>query len=214
MFNAMKKISLLFLAVVFYYGVSFAQDYVVPVEQWDCEEVSGANYHGYSFNENWAVDFKVENQDGRYSLTNDDIVKIEALIKKRLAFVNREHENQEGMCPIIDEHIRKYERQYVGFTTTDGFRVAWVNFIWDETLRDQLSQDIVLTKGGCGHYWHIKINLDTEKLYGLEVNEPGEVVYLPRVAKRAPRVSRPKQNDANLQIRKTGIIHSDEEKQF
>ncbi len=209
----MKKLSLFFV-IAFFASYAFAQDFVAPVEQWDCEEVHGSNYHGYSFNEGWEVDFKVENQDGRYSLTNEDIALVESLIQKRIAYVNREHENQDGMCPIIDEHIRKYERQYVGFTDIDGFRIAWVNFLWDETLGDKLSQDIILTTGGCGRYWHVKVNLDTKKVYGLEVNASGEVSYLPRAKKAAPRISRPAPADEPVRIRKTGIIHSEEEKVF
>ena len=44
-----------------------AQDYVVPVETWDYEEINGSNYHGYAFHEGWDVDFTIENQDGRYT---------------------------------------------------------------------------------------------------------------------------------------------------
>lgn len=211
-----KKINAFIVAVLLMAGqMVVAQEYIVPVEQWDCEEVNGSNYHGYSFNESWEVDFRVENQDGRYSLTPEDIVLVEALVQKRLAYLNREHENQGGMCPVVDEHIRKYRRQYVGFTDADGFRIAWVNFLWDDNITDeQLAQDIIFTSGGCGHYWHLKVNLDTEKLYGLEVNEEGEVKYLPRAKKRAPRISRPKRMGDDGRIRKTGIIHTEEEKQF
>ena len=92
-------------------GLANAQDYVVPVETWDYEEINGSNYHGYNFSESWDVDFTIENQDGRYTPTEEDVAEAERLIQKRLAYVNRYHINQEGMCPVIDEHIRKYERQ-------------------------------------------------------------------------------------------------------
>lgn len=192
-----------------------AQEYEAPVELWDCEQVDGSNYHGFSFNERWEVEVRIENQDGRYTLTPEDIVLAEGLIQKYIAYINREHINQEGMCPVIDEHMTKYRRQYVGFTDADGFRIAWINFLWDDNLTDdQLAQDVLLTKGGCGHFWHLKINLDTEKIYGLEVNDEGEQTYLPRAKKRAPRISRPKRDGDPQRIRKTGIIHTDEEKVF
>lgn len=210
----MRKLSFAIVSFLFIAGTCFAQDHVEPVEQWDSEEIRGNNYHGFAFNEGWEVDFTVESQDGRYSLTEEDIAKAERLIQKRIAYVNRNHENQEGKCPIIDEHLNKYERQYVGFTDVYGYHIAWVNFIWDESVKSRLGKDVILTKGGCGHYWHIKVNLDTEKVYGLEVNEPGDVKYLPRLKKRPPRISRPKKPANPMKIRKTGIIHSEAEKQF
>lgn len=210
----MKKIFFAVFAFLLLSNFCSAQEFVEPVELWDSEEIRGSNYHGFAFNEGWEVDFTVESQDGRYSLTDEDIAKAERLIQKRIAYVNRNHENQDGKCPIIDEHLNKYERQYVGFTDVYGYHIAWVNFIWDESVKSRLGNDVILTKGGCGHYWHIKVNLDTEKVYGLEVNEPGDVKYLPRLKKKLPRISRPKRPANPQKIRKTGIIHSEEEKQF
>lgn len=191
-----------------------AQEYVVPEEKWNYEEITGNNYHGYSFHKNWSVDFMVENQEGRYTPSDIDIAKAERLIQKKIAYVNRNHENQEGRCPIIDEHMNKYERQYVGFTDLNGAHIIWVNFVWDDNAKERLKKDIVRTTGGCGHYWHIKCNLDTEKVYGLEVNESGAVKYVPRDPKKGPRISRPKKPYEAQRIRKTGIIHTEAEKRF
>ena len=76
-------------------GMAKAQDYVVPVETWDYEEINGINYHGYAFHESWDVDFTIENQDGRYTPTEEEIAEAERLIQKRIAYVNRYHINQE-----------------------------------------------------------------------------------------------------------------------
>lgn len=210
----MRKFAFAFTMVLFCANLVFAQEFIEPVELWDSEEIQGSNYHGYSFNESWDVDFTVESQDGRYRLTQEDIAKAERLIQKKIAYVNRDHPNQGGQCPIIDEHLSKYQRQYVGFTDVYGYHIAWVNFIWDESVASRLGKDVILTTGGCGHYWHVKVNLDTEKVYGLEVNESGAVKYLPRLKKPAPRISRPKRPANPQKIRKTGIIHSEAEKQF
>lgn len=209
----MKKmfLSLLTLATICY---AHTQEYVVPEEKWNYEEISGNNYHGYSFHKNWAVDFIVENQEGRYTPTDVDIAKAERLIQKKIAYVNRNHENQEGRCPIIDEHMHRYERQYVGFVDLNGAHIIWVNFLWDDTPQNLLKKDIVRTSGGCGRYWHIKCNLDTEKVYGLEVNEAGEAKFLPRRPNKGPRISKPKRDHNPQRIRKSGIIHSNAEKQF
>lgn len=209
----MKKIFFSLLALATVWSVS-SQEYVTPEEKWNYEEVSGNNYHGFSFHKNWAVDFIVENQEGRYTPTDLDISKAERLIQKKIAYVNRNHENQEGRCPIIDEHMHRYERQYVGFTDLNGAHIIWVNFLWDDTPKDLLKKDIVRTTGGCGRYWHIKCNLDTEKVYGLEVNESGDVKYLPRRPGKGPRISKPKKDYNPQRVRKTGIIHSNAEKQF
>lgn len=210
----MKRTAMILAAVMAFCGLANAQDYVVPVETWDYEEINGSNYHGYNFSESWDVDFIIENQDGRYTPTEEDVAEAERLIQKRLAYVNRYHINQEGMCPVIDEHIRKYERQYVGFTDITGCRIVWVNFVWDDNIGDRLTQDIVLTEGGCGHYWHIKVNLTTGKVYGLEVNSAGDVKYLPRSKKPTHRISRPKQPKAPAKVRKTGIPHDPNEARF
>lgn len=210
----MKRLTAIIALAAVLCGTVQAQDYVVPVETWDYAEVQGINYHGYAFHEQWDVDFTVENQDGRYTPTEEDIAEAERLIQKRIAYVNRFHENQEGDCPVVDEHMRKYERQYVGFTDITGCHIVWVNFVWDESMADSLKKDIVLTEGGCGHYWHIKVNLTTGKVYGLEVNGYGTVKMIPRQKKPAHRISRPRRPQPAGKLRKTGIPHNPEEAHF
>lgn len=214
--SMMKRIVTILTLFVLTCSLSQAQVQDSPEGTWKFMEVSGSNYHGYAFPNDWDVDVTIESQDGRFTPEDADIAKAEKLIQKKIAYLNREHENQEGKCPIIDEHMRKYERQYVGFTDIHGYRVLWVNFVWDESLAkgNKLGRDIVLTEGGCGHYWHIKVNIDTEKVYGLEVNGDGDVKYIPRKPKPGPRISKPGNARAPKKIRKTGIIHSQEEKMF
>lgn len=210
----MKKFALSISFILLIFSAVNAQDYVVPEEVWYHTEVMGSNYHGYVFNKDWEVDIMVENQDGRFTPEDIDIAMAEKLMQKKIAYLNRNHENQEGMCPIIDEHLTKYIRQYVGFTDINGARIIWINGVWDESVAQKLSQDIVRTTGGCGRYWSVKVNLDTQKVYGLEVNEAGDVQYIPRKKKPGPRISKPR-NDLRIQrIRKTGIMHNPEEVTF
>lgn len=210
----MKKFALFVGLTVLIASAVQAQDYIVPEETWYHTEVLGSNYHGYVFNKDWAVDITVENQDGRFTPEDIDIAKAEKLMQKKLAFLNRNHENQEGLCPIIDEHIRKYIRQYVGFTDVNGAKIVWINGVWEGTFTDLVSKDIVRTSGGCGRYWSIKVNLDTEKVYGLEVNGSGDVQYIPRNKKPGPRISKPKNQHKPQRIRKTGIMHNPSEVTF
>ncbi len=210
----MKKLILAFVAVAALSVATVAQEYIEPVETWKVAEVWGNNYHGWSFHQDWEVDFTVENQDGRFTPTDEEIAEAEALVQKRIAYLNREHYNQGGMCPIIDEHMRKYRRQYVGFTNDRGDHIIWLNYLWDDELTDErLAGDVLLTRGGCGHFWHVKCNLATRKVYGLEVNEEGDTEYLPRVAKPKPRISRARGTKPQ-KVRLTGIIHGPEDRLF
>ncbi len=210
----MKK-TLIFATIMMLFGImASAQEYIEPTEKWKVSEVWGNNYHGWSFHQDWEVDFTVENQDGRFTPTDVEIAEAERLIQKRIAYLNRDHYNQQGMCPVIDEHMRMYRRQYVGFTNDRGDHIIWANFLWDDSLTDEkLGSDVLLTKGGCGHFWHVKCNLATKKVYGLEINESGDIEYLPRLAKPKPRISKSKGNKKQ-KVRKTGIIHTEAEKQF
>ena len=210
----MKKTIIMLIFITIDATIS-AQEYIEPVETWKSAEVQGYNFYGYAFHQDWEVDFTIESQDGRYTPSDADIVEAERLMQKKIDYVNRDHINQEGRCPIIDEHMRMYRRQYVGFTDVTGAHIIWINGIWDDNVtRERLADDIILTRGGCGRYWHLKVNLDTKKVYGLEVNGEGDVEYLPRVKKPGPRISRPKDRGKGQRVRKTGIIHSPEEKQF
>ncbi|MGX8713515.1 MAG: hypothetical protein ACSW8I_07530 [bacterium] len=207
---------LIFATIMVLFGtLAVAQEYIEAVEKWKVAEVWGNNYHGWAFHQDVDVDFTVEGQDGRFTPTDEEVADAEALIQKRIANVNRDHYNQGGMCPIIDEHMRMYRRQYVGFTNDRGDHIIWANFLWDDNLTDErLASDVLLTSGGCGHFWHLKCNLSTRKVYGLEVNESGDIKYLPRKAKPKPRISKPKGRDKKQKVRKTGIIHSPKEKIF
>ena len=209
----MKKL-LLILGAMLFATASMAQDYVEPVEKWKVEEVWGINYHGWSFHQDWEVDFTVEGQDGRFTPTDVEIGEAESLLQKRIAYVNRDHYNQGGKCPVIDEHMRMYRRQYVGFTNDRGDHIIWMNFLWDDNLTDErMASDVILTRGGCARYWHLKVNLATRKVYGLEVNDGGDVEYVPRVKKPQPRISKAK-GTRKGKVRKTGIQHTEADKQF
>lgn len=202
----MKRIATLLAALLLSFGWAQAQVEDSPEGTWRFMEVTGPNYHGYAFPNDWDVDLTVEGQDGRFTPDDPDIAKAEKLMQKKIAYLNRYHENQEGKVPVIDEHLAKYERQYVGFTDIHGYRIIYINCLWDESLKGKLGRDIVRTTGGGPYYWSVKVNLDTEKVYGLSVNDQNEPVrYLPREKKPGPRISKPKDEKAPKRVRKTGI---------
>ena len=96
-------------------------------------------------------------------------------------------------CQLIDEHLEKYKRQYIGFINYDGDKVVWVNFVRDSRFDKLLIYEIPNIKGGCSNFFSVKVNMDHRIVYDLEVNDPGDVVYTkPAVKRKYRRVSRPK----------------------
>lgn len=211
----LKRFAIILTLFAFTFGYAKAQVEDSPEGTWRFMEVTGSNYHGYAFPNDWDVDVTVEGQDGRFTPEDADIAKAEKLMQKKIAYLNRYHENQEGKVPIIDEHLSKYERQYVGFTDIHGYRIIYINAIWDAKMKGKLGRDVLRTTGGGPYYWSVKVNIDTEKVYGLTVNDQNSpVTYLPREKKPGPRISKPKNESNPQRIRKTGIIHSQSEKTF
>lgn len=164
-------------------SITICQNQQQTRHTWTCTNIKTSDFEGYIFSKEFYVDFKVENEDTRYTPSNGDIDKAEALIRKHIAYMNREHDHQDS-CPLIDENLKKYKRQYVGFTDVYGAKILWVNFVWDPKLDEKLDHEITTVEGGCSHYFSLKINLDTKTIYDLVVNEPGEVKYIKKVHKR------------------------------
>lgn len=134
--------------------------------------IKGKGFKGYVFDKEHFVLMTIDNQSKRYTPDKQAVLLAEHLIKDRLESINTSLENQGGGCPVIHKNLKKYVRQYVGFITRDGERVIWVNFIWESSINDEkrLSKDIETPLDGCSHYWNIKVNLDREELFDLNIN--------------------------------------------
>lgn len=136
--------------------------------------IKGKGFTGYIFNENHFVLMSIENQKMRYTPNKKDILNAEKLLKGNLKCKNSEQANQKNGCPVIHKNLKKYIRQYVGFINTEGEKIIWINFLWDKNIDEsKLKQDIIMTHDGCSHYWNIKINIDKEVLYELNINGNG-----------------------------------------
>ena len=61
----MRKALIVAIIAMLAGGRAAAQEYMEAVEKWKVAEVWGINYHGWSFHQDWEVDFTVEGQDGR-----------------------------------------------------------------------------------------------------------------------------------------------------
>ena len=157
--------------------------------------VTGMGYKGYAFCEEFDTEITVENQAGRFTPSTPDVAECERLIHKKVAYLNEEHESQQNglECPLIDEHLDQYVRQYIGYVDEEGDKIMWVNFVWSDKYKNLLSYEIPNIEGGCSHFFHLKVNLDKRTVYGLEVNSTGDAVYTKPVIKRKyRRVSRAK----------------------
>ncbi|HSY77000.1 MAG TPA: hypothetical protein VK890_09100 [Bacteroidia bacterium] len=73
--------------------------------------------------------------------------------------------------PDIYRHIKKYKRQYFGYTGKDGHKLLLINLFWDDDkyIKNWLKQ-MIMVQGGGSSYWSIKYDLDANKLYDLQIN--------------------------------------------
>ena len=108
----------------------------------------------------------------RFSPTKQEVEKAEKCLKKNLEELNQPLVNQTPKT-IIHQKLNKYKRQYFGYVDSNGQRILIINCFWvkrrDDINRDWLKQSIDVLDGG-SYYWHVKYNLDTDKLFDLNIN--------------------------------------------
>ncbi len=73
--------------------------------------------------------------------------------------------------PDIYRHLKKYKRQYFGYTGKDGHKTLYINLFWDDSkyIRNWLKQ-MVMVQGGGANYLCVKYDIDANKLYDLQIN--------------------------------------------
>jgi hypothetical protein len=73
--------------------------------------------------------------------------------------------------PDVYRHIKKYRRQYFGYTNNDGHKILYINMFWEEDkyVKDWLKQ-MVMVQGGGSNYLSMKYDLTDNKLYDLQIN--------------------------------------------
>ena len=135
--------------------------------------IKGKGFEGYIFPKEYVLVIPSEDIKDRYTPTKQDIINVESIIKDQLATINKSLINQGNGCPIIHEKLKKYKRQYFGFTNDEGDSIVWVNCIWGKRISDTWDKDVVIILDGCSYYWNIKKNLNKKKVFDLQVNGPG-----------------------------------------
>lgn len=107
----------------------------------------------------------------RFTPSLREVASVESVIKEQLAVLNEGQVNQGDRCPVIDEKLKSYYRQYVGYVDENGNRIVWINFLWKkEHKKSEIEEDVVLVFDGCSYYWNIKVNLDQKKAFDLFIN--------------------------------------------
>ena len=126
----------------------------------------------------------LENKE-RFTPTIDDIEKSENILNQNLKTKNSQLINQGDNCPVIHNNLKAYRRQYFGYLDSEGNKIIYATFNWDRyTIADRIKgyyrdesdkwkREKEMVLDGCSYHWEIKINLDTEELFDLDVNGAG-----------------------------------------
>jgi hypothetical protein len=133
----------------------------------------GKNCKGYIFDSSHFVFKTVPDQQSRFTPSKTNIDQAEEILIKRIVQANSKRENQLSGCPVIDQKLKKYCRQYVGFVNSKGERVIWINLFWNKDLIDDAAKDIIRVNDGCSYYWNVGVNIDRKLICDLQVNGNG-----------------------------------------
>jgi len=100
-----------------------------------------------------------------------EIDKAEIALRTELKELNKRQINQHT-TPIIHKKLNKYKRQYFGYIDNNGNRILLINCIWgsDSDAKEKWLKKRIYVLDGGSYYWNIKFNLDTDKLFDLEIN--------------------------------------------
>jgi hypothetical protein len=113
-------------------------------------------------------------------LTNEDLQKIETIIKKCISVYNSDQERQFNKINethpgykldkknfIID--LTLYKRQYVAILNSKGEKEVWVN-CFCRTGNQNWKKNLIFVLDGGNCFFNLKINLTTGQYYELMVN--------------------------------------------
>ena len=135
--------------------------------------VKQKKYQGYIFPKEYSSNLvHLEDLKERFTPSVSDIIKAEVALVNQIRDINKSRLNQSGSCPVIDQNLPKYKRQYIGYINQNGDKIIWINFIGGKEIKnaDQLGRNIIVVLDGCSYYWNIKVNISKGLLYDLYVN--------------------------------------------
>lgn len=114
----------------------------------------------------------------RFTPTKRDVDKAEHALHTQLEKLNSGHINQGAHDPIITEKLKKYARQYFGYIDSAGHRILYINCIYmDEEYRQYFEKEFLKDMNdvmdGGSYFWNVKYDIDTDKLFDLQINGMG-----------------------------------------
>lgn len=134
------------------------------------KHVKGGNFEGYIFPKEYMMEVPFENMKERFTPTYQDVILVESIVKEQLVVINSSRLNQIGGNPVIHKELRIYKRQYVGYIDTNGDRIVWINFIWKREIPKTWNKDILIVLDGGSYFWNLKVLLNKNKAFDLQVN--------------------------------------------
>ena len=127
-------------------------------------------YEGFIVSQD--TEIYVDDKVDWFEPTQKEVQEVERLLSEQIEQLNSEQINQDGDCPIIDQNLNKYLRQYIGYTNTSGDKVILVNMLWSDKIENYegLRSELAMIFDGCSNYWKVKVNLTSDTVYDLEIN--------------------------------------------
>lgn len=133
--------------------------------------VKGKGYEGYIFPKEHSI-WGFPPEQNRYTPNLEDIAKAEKILHDSIE-TDYVESNQEAYCkpPINKNTLKRYVRQYVGYSTEDGKTIIHIYLNKGTKMdKNKLSEDIIAVFGGGSNHWRIKINISTKELFDMQVN--------------------------------------------
>lgn len=169
--NRFLKTTIIFL---FFSVISYAQSINV---------IEGKKFRGAIFPSTYKNSaYTCFENENRFTPTNEEVLNFEKKLYRNLKIINVKRLNQKGKCPVIQNNLSSYVRQYLGFIDESGKKYLLVNFLWIDSVRDEIPNDAYYNEladwrkswqvwfDGCSHFWNVKYYLESETLFDLHVN--------------------------------------------
>ena len=117
------------------------------------------------------IEIYVGDKANWFKPTQEEVKEAEELLSEQIERLNTEQINQENDCPIIDQNLNKYLRQYIGYINVFGEKVILMNMLWSDKIENHkgLRSELAMVLDGCSRYWKVKVNLTSDIVYDLEI---------------------------------------------
>lgn len=155
------------LSAIFFLNLTFSQEIKL---------INGKGFSGAIFSENKRFQNKPNQQF--FTPSEMEIQNVEAQLKNEIKSLNRNYRNQN---PRIDNNLKFYVRQYVGYVNENGEKVIHINFLpktYSEIGMDNVERKVwkerwIEMEDGGSSYWQIKYSLKTKSFFDFFVNGNG-----------------------------------------